>query len=208
MQTSSVILNNPGFLIVDLTEDEVLPIKREIDKIRTSEDRIPFNDELVGHLREEYGLVECKEYVQSLVMPLIDIYERSNDHLKSVSVLTNNLPFTLSSLWVNFQKKHEFNPIHAHSGVFSFALWIQNPFNIEDEMAVFPLNKKDTNMTAHFCFYYVDNLGKIQPYKIPCDRRYQNKLVFFPSSLNHCVYPFYTSDEYRISVSGNISLQA
>ena len=26
----------------------------------------------------------------------------------------------------------------------------------------------------------------------------------FPSYLNHMVYPFYTSDEYRISMSGNI----
>lgn len=24
----------------------------------------------------------------------------------------------LTSLWVNFQKKHEFNPIHNHDGVF------------------------------------------------------------------------------------------
>ena len=30
------------------------------------------------------------------------------------------------------------------------------------------------------------------------------KIIFFPSKLNHCVYPFYTSDDTRISISGNI----
>ena len=31
-------------------------------------------------------------------------------------------------------------------------------------------------------------------------------MVFFPSMFNHCAYPFYTSDEDRISVSGNLWL--
>jgi hypothetical protein len=29
-------------------------------------------------------------------------------------------------------------------------------------------------------------------------------MIMFPSSLNHMVSPFYTSDEYRISISGNL----
>jgi len=29
-------------------------------------------------------------------------------------------------------------------------------------------------------------------------------MIIFPSIIQHGVYPFYTSDEYRISVSGNI----
>ena len=35
--------------------------------------------------------------------------------------------------------------------------------------------------------------------------KYQGMLVFFPSRLNHIVYPFYNCDETRISISGNIS---
>jgi len=30
----------------------------------------------------------------------------------------------------------------------------------------------------------------------------------FPSLLAHCVYPFYTSDDYRISISGNIKFDS
>jgi hypothetical protein len=29
-------------------------------------------------------------------------------------------------------------------------------------------------------------------------------MAFFPASLYHSVNPFYTSDEYRISIAGNV----
>ena len=32
----------------------------------------------------------------------------------------------------------------------------------------------------------------------------EGKMVFFPSALNHQVFPFYESDEERVSISGNI----
>ena len=31
-------------------------------------------------------------------------------------------------------------------------------------------------------------------------------MLFFPSELNHAVYPFYNCDEERISISGNLML--
>ena len=35
----------------------------------------------------------------------------------------------------------------------------------------------------------------------------EGKMLFFSSKYHHCVYPFYLSDEERISVSGNIGLK-
>ena len=34
----------------------------------------------------------------------------------------------------------------------------------------------------------------------------EGTMLFFPAMLKHQVYPFYNSDEDRISISGNISL--
>jgi hypothetical protein len=36
------------------------------------------------------------------------------------------------------------------------------------------------------------------------DKEWEGKIALFPAKLNHLVYPFYTSDEPRISISGNI----
>jgi hypothetical protein len=39
------------------------------------------------------------------------------------------------------------------------------------------------------------------------DKTMEGIWLYFHQSLNHIVYPFYTSDDYRITISGNIHLQ-
>ena len=42
--------------------------------------------------------------------------------------------------------------------------------------------------------------------RLPIDKNWEGYMIMFPANLQHCVYPFYTSDETRISFAGNISL--
>jgi hypothetical protein len=44
--------------------------------------------------------------------------------------------------------------------------------------------------------------------QLPVDKTFEGKIAFFPSKLSHCVYPFYSSDGIRISISGNIKLDS
>lgn len=110
-------------------------------------------------------------------------------------------PVLNDDLWVNFQKKHEFNPIHDHSGMFSFVIWMKIPYNHEDEIEL-PIVKDSNskNMIGNFCF--LDKLTCI--HSIEMSKNREGHCAFFPSCLQHMVYPFYTSDEERISISGNI----
>ena len=41
---------------------------------------------------------------------------------------------------------------------------------------------------------------------IEADHHWEQVIILFPSITQHCVYPFYTSDDYRITVSGNLYL--
>ena len=41
----------------------------------------------------------------------------------------------------------------------------------------------------------------------PLDKKFEGTMLFFPSWLQHQVYPFYTSDEKRVSLSGNIIIK-
>jgi len=50
-------------------------------------------------------------------------------------------------------------------------------------------------------------LGELESYHYCVEDDMRDKLVFFPSRLNHSVNPFYSSDEHRISVSGNIDFK-
>ena len=46
--------------------------------------------------------------------------------------------------------------------------------------------------------------GEIITHRLNIDKTWEGKIVMFPSYLMHTVYPFFTSDEYRISIAGNI----
>jgi len=47
-------------------------------------------------------------------------------------------------------------------------------------------------------------LGAISPMTFEMDPEINGSLVLFPSTLHHQVYPFFESDDYRVSISGNI----
>lgn len=46
--------------------------------------------------------------------------------------------------------------------------------------------------------------GEIREVEFPVDKLYEGQIFLFPSCLQHMVYPFTSSDDYRISISGNL----
>jgi hypothetical protein len=122
-------------------------------------------------------------------------------------VLTKSVPIVLSSCWVNYQKKYEFNPAHKHDGILSFVLWTKIPYDMEEERLASPGAESNLNSAGMFSFLYSNTLGKISAQQIPVDKNMENNILIFPSNFYHMVYPFFTSDGYRISVSGNFHLK-
>ena len=55
-----------------------------------------------------------------------------------------------------------------------------------------------------FSFQYSNIFGELQESPQPVDKSFEGRMFLFPSIMSHQVYPFYTSDEYRITVSGNM----
>lgn len=195
----------PKYIMAELSEEEIAPIKEEVFQIQSNfNNSIKRNNSLAGHIRKEFTLTKSTNYISNLMQPLIHEYNLISEYYsRDMNTNANAVSLQLISPWVNFQKKHEFNPLHNHSGVFSFVIWLNIPYNINDELEVFPDIPVSDNLTGSFAFYYSGHLGSIDRHIIPTDKSFNNRLVLFPSCLNHCVYPFYTSDDYRISVSGN-----
>jgi hypothetical protein len=113
----------------------------------------------------------------------------------------------LDQLWVNFQKKGEFQPIHDHSGTFSFVIWMDIPYHCKDEAKLpFAESGCDSPPGGNFSFVTSDDTSRrVSDYIIQMSPEMNGYCCFFPSDLSHHVYPFYTSDKDRISISGNIS---
>tara|TARA_R100001460_G_scaffold23744_1_gene47875 strand:- start:2186 stop:2821 length:636 start_codon:yes stop_codon:yes gene_type:complete len=189
-----IIDNVPYPLIVKLKE---IIAEKELEKT---------NHDLAGNIKKEFLIPKARPIFQEYLYGLVDKYEKKYSYLATINFLNDNVPLVLDTMWVNFQEKHEFNPAHTHSGVFSFALWLQVPYLIEEEKAKGPGKESNTNVPGFFQFITSTSLGNIVIKDIPVDKRWEGKIAFFPAKMHHQVLPFYTSDEYRISVSGNIKL--
>ena len=201
---------NLGALTAILSEDQMQPIKSEINDIQKNFDLYDsrkYNSQLVGNIKREYELLECKTHLEELLTPLVTEYDKQYEYFRQFDLLTKNVPIVLSSSWVNFQQKHEFNPIHNHDGILTFVIWVKIPYDMENERNTSPGINSNYNAAGMFSFQYLDTVGSIRTYNIPVDKSMENCVILFPSKFNHCVYPFFSSDGYRISVSGNFKLK-
>ena len=141
------------------------------------------------------------DYINNLIA-LHDHRSQPHHIGQVVNVASHPRQFKFKDVWANFQKKHEFHPHHIHGGVYSFVIWTRIPYSVEDEIAVFP--NATLKCASMFTFYYTDILGQVRSFPVPVDRDYEGIICLFPKGLGHSVNPFYTSDDYRIAVSGDI----
>jgi hypothetical protein len=67
-------------------------------------------------------------------------FEMKSNYLSSK--VPNNIgkEFQFNNTWINYQKKTEYNPVHHHSGVYSYVIWYQIPYYLKDEQQLY--NKK------------------------------------------------------------------
>jgi hypothetical protein len=191
---------NFGFVGCDLSEEDMAPIMEEVDLIQNDfENSAPMNQQLVGHIRHEYRMLKTHKHIESLAIPLAHSwYQGFNRKFEE------NKELFLIGSWINFQKKYEFNPLHNHDGEFSFVIYCKIPYTMVEEQAVTNYVDPSTNVTGNFTFQYIDVLGSLTPWTIPTDKSFERKMILFPAQMMHSVNPFYSSDEYRISISGNL----
>ena len=90
--------------------------------------------------------------------------------------------------------------------MFSFVIFIKIPYSLNKESKYFTINAGN-NYTSKFVFHVINKFGKIELWPLNVDKSFEGKIVFFPAPQVHEVFPFYTSDGYRITVSGNIKLR-
>ena len=111
-----------------------------------------------------------------------------------------------SSSWVNFQKKHEYNPLHFHYQDISWVIWVTIPYDLQTEMNLPSMKESNTNVASKFQFVFNKLDGGISTHEIDIDQTWEGVLIMFPAYLKHQVYPVQTSDEHRISIAGNIKI--
>ena len=186
---------NMGYLELDVPEKLFTLLKKECDTALVENET--FKSGLTDAGVPSHRYVESVDALQELknhIFSLIDVYKKQfMFNPADIRSLKIGVPFGFGRPWINYQKKFDFVPNHVHEGVFSYTIWMNIPFKNEGKFA------------GNFAFAYnsIEGLTRTEIIEPTA-----GKMILFPSKIYHQVYPFYTSDEYRISISGNVSLDS
>ena len=194
---------------VGLTNGEIPPqiyqaLNKEIVDIHTNDkDVLRMNTSLAGQITKEYQITKSLPLLNPYLEEMGRAYQKEWDYYPKENPNDNKL--TVESVWVNMQKKLEVNPLHNHDGTLSFVAWLYVPFKLEDERNMPNCkNSRTVQLSSTFQFVYTTALGNIANCPMFVESGWEAKIVMFPAKLLHMVYPFQTSDDYRISIAGNL----
>jgi len=201
---------NIGVVEAQLPDDVVKNIWKVIKKARKKPEDM--KGELAGNISSSIRLDGdaplLKEFVGELLPKFIE------SHINSYgapwrATMKEGEGWNLESLWVNFQKKHEFNPPHDHSGVFSFVIWMQIPTSYAEQRKL-PICAESNadNHISNFAFSYTNTMGRVSTFAYNMEKQAEGYMVMFPSQMLHQVFPFYENDGERISISGNVDIRS
>ena len=211
-QRQLLMQQRPSFPWFDirLNQEEMDFLNQAISK----ENKKNISRELVGNIFKS-ELIEDKDnwFYETVLKKLTEklFYRDWNNYCRYQLEKTEEPPkFVLETLWVNYQKKHEFNPIHDHryGGLYSFVIFMKIPTHWKEQHALPISTNSGALIASDFTFIVSDpNSDMWQPINFPLCPEDEGRMLFFPSTLNHQVYPFYECEEERITISGNIVLE-
>jgi hypothetical protein len=170
---------------------------------------------LAGNISQSYHLDDPQNLIVHNLFDILHNNSRMSEFIKSeINKIydrtdyenQNHVEPYLLNMWVNFQKRGEFQPLHTHKGIFSFVIWMEIPYHHNDESDLSFTKGTMNGVTGNFSFVYsLDQSREVLPHIIRLSPVMNGYCCFFPSDLSHQVYPFYTSNKDRISISGNIA---
>lgn len=138
----------------------------------------------------QFLLKDTKKELQEFIIPLVNTYFKTHpDYFKSINILNKKCDILIDRPWINLQRKHQYIPNHIHDGILSYNIFLKIPYN-----------KKSNS----FEFSFTNVCGQPQHHSMNITKKDEGVVLLFPSQLTHCVYPFYDSEEYRISIAGNV----
>ena len=134
----------------------------------------------------------CQEYMNTYGVPFLTNTTHSHD-------------FCMNRFWARISLDGDYQSIHDHQSVFTFVIWLKIPFDGNKERSQQPGFRPEA---GDFCLVYTDTTGRIQKKNFILTPEMEGTILVFPSSINHIVYPHYSTTDYRVAVAGDITLSS
>ena len=203
MNIESIYPSNIGWLQIKLNDDEM---KYLWDCC--AEHKGDAKPNLAGNIHNSQDIIDKDNWFwNNVLLGCLNSYAKDFGNMGDKYPTSVPHPYFLSSFWVNYQKETEFNPLHQHTNaIYSFVIWMKIPTNYEDQKQLQIAANTNSEAISNFSFNYLDILGNNRGYIYRMSPSMEGTMLFFPSHLQHQVFPFYNCKEERISISGNIAV--
>lgn len=199
---SEIKFTNPGVLIADIPKDVYSVLTDSIEKAISKKDTLAplklFKLGVAG-IKESIKF-NCPTVFTNYIDEFVKEYYNYYGNFKPKTV-------ELAETWLNLQKKTEYRPVHFHESDISFVVWYKIPYNLKDEDAYENSYKTGCMPNGRFQFMVNSFTGSPVFHLLDVDKSYEGKIILFHSKIPHSVFPFFTSDEYRISLAGNANIK-
>lgn len=186
------------FGLYQVESDDLRLLKLYTKQLKESPLRVPITTS--ANVEEVY---ESSNFLNDLVGSFV---------FRAIGSLVNELPknhrWRLLNSWVEYRKKGDMlPPSQMLGGDMSFMVWINIPYDIEEEMA-HPRNKNTHNPCATKTqMIYTNPIGKICTRDLVFSKADEGLIMIHPSSLLIQSFPFYTSDEECIIMRGSLTVE-
>lgn len=174
------------------------------------------NKSLAGDIDKEYKVVHSREFLDFIVNTYKSYLSEIRSNTTSKVLDWNDSLFKIEQ-WINIQTKNESNPVHAHSGLLSYVFWHKVPYTLEEELK---LSNNSADYPGDFNFLYCDvdkqfvknnnfgaySISNLISHSLKIYKDKENHFAIFPAWLSHYVTKFLSTDEHRVTFSGNLGL--
>lgn len=202
---------NPSILSAKMDENIFTDLKNYVEQVISNKDhnkvfrRNQMKDRTVQGVGEAFSITNIPQNYKSHILDFSKEYLKYYNLQSSEKIKPN-----IDTIWINLQKRYEFRPTHAHDDGtgknLSFVTYVKIPYDIEEENKYenhTPLAEVHRNGKIEFVLHKLD--GTLIMSQFDISKKYEGVTIMFPNSFMHTVYPFYTSEDYRVSIAGNIN---
>ena len=200
-------MENP-WIDIRLTEKEMNFLWSAISE----ENKDDHSAELAGNIFKSETIIDKDNWFYETVLKKLTekMFYRDWDAYYKYHIEKEEPPpkFEMTHFWVNYQKKHEFNPLHDHGGLYSFVIFMRIPTHWKEQHALPMSANSGAPSASNFQFVWsAKNTEYVETTNFTLSSQDEGRMLFFPAWLRHQVFPFYGTEEERITISGNIIFQ-
>jgi len=193
--------DGPVILVHELPID----IFQELKNLKNGAARV---DKLVGVFPDEYKLdtTQCPSFIEHCTN-LSSMFLQTCGDQPVFKQIRDNVPpgsqIKISDIWKNEMYSGSYNPLHQHSGLLSFIIYLEVPYTIEQQIEI--ESYLDPRKVKNGFTEFIDPFTHYTKF-FPVSPKMEGTMLLFPAWVKHVVYPFKNCSKPRITIAGNVIL--